>query len=72
MIYEVSKYYDVLTCFQDMAGLLKPQAAKLLISSLRDKYPDMPIHVHTHDTSGAGESYIFLQFQNKNQFVLYY
>ena len=37
-----------------MAGLLKPQAAKLLITALRDKYPDVPIHVHTHDTSGAG------------------
>jgi len=39
---------------QDMAGLLKPQAAHLLISALRDKYPDVPIHVHTHDTAGAG------------------
>jgi pyruvate carboxylase len=37
-----------------MAGLLKPQAARLLVSSLRDKYPDLPIHVHTHDTAGAG------------------
>jgi len=37
-----------------MAGLLKPQAARLLVSALRDKYPDLPIHVHTHDTAGAG------------------
>ena len=37
-----------------MAGLLKPQSARLLISALREKYPDMPIHVHTHDTAGAG------------------
>lgn len=37
-----------------MAGLLKPRAATLLISALRDKYPDLPIHVHTHDTSGNG------------------
>jgi len=37
-----------------MAGLLKPQSARLLITALRDKYPDLPIHVHTHDTSGAG------------------
>lgn len=36
-----------------MAGLLKPQAAKLLITALRDKYPDIPIHVHSHDTAGA-------------------
>lgn len=39
---------------KDMAGLLKPQAAKLLVTALRDKYPDIPIHIHTHDTSGAG------------------
>jgi len=37
-----------------MAGLLKPQAAKILISALRERHPDVPIHVHTHDTSGAG------------------
>ncbi|CAJ0577237.1 unnamed protein product, partial [Mesorhabditis spiculigera] len=39
---------------KDMAGVLKPEAAKLLITALRDKFPDMPIHVHTHDTAGAG------------------
>ena len=37
-----------------MAGILKPKAAKLLIGTLREKFPDMPIHVHTHDTAGAG------------------
>ena len=42
-------------CAQDMAGLLKPQAAKILISELRQRYPDLPIHVHTHDTSGSGK-----------------
>ena len=41
-------------CIKDMAGLLKPRAAKMLICSIRDRYPDVPIHVHTHDTSGAG------------------
>ncbi len=39
---------------QDMAGLLKPEASKLLIGALRDRFPDVPIHVHTHDTAGAG------------------
>lgn len=37
-----------------MAGLLKPRAATMLIGAIRSKYPDLPIHVHTHDTSGAG------------------
>ncbi len=35
---------------KDMAGLLKPLAAKVLISELR-KAIDIPIHLHTHDTS---------------------
>lgn len=37
-----------------MAGLLKPEASKLLVGALRDRFPDVPIHVHTHDTAGAG------------------
>ncbi|CAN8031447.1 unnamed protein product [Ixodes persulcatus] len=41
-------------CIKDMAGLLKPQAARLLITALRDRHPDLPIHIHTHDTAGAG------------------
>ncbi|XP_013779858.1 pyruvate carboxylase, mitochondrial-like [Limulus polyphemus] len=41
-------------CIKDMAGLLKPRAAKLLVSALRDRHPDIPIHIHTHDTAGAG------------------
>jgi pyruvate carboxylase len=39
---------------KDMAGLLKPKAATLLIGSIRKKYPDLVIHVHTHDTAGTG------------------
>lgn len=39
---------------KDMAGTLKPKAAKLLISAIRKKYPDLPIHVHTHDSAGTG------------------
>eukprot|EP00545_Synedropsis_sp_CCMP1620_P013193 CAMPEP_0119020050 /NCGR_PEP_ID=MMETSP1176-20130426/23218_1 /TAXON_ID=265551 /ORGANISM="Synedropsis recta cf, Strain CCMP1620" /LENGTH=1171 /DNA_ID=CAMNT_0006974411 /DNA_START=220 /DNA_END=3735 /DNA_ORIENTATION=+ len=39
---------------KDMAGLLKPQAATMLIGALREAHPDLPIHVHTHDTAGTG------------------
>ncbi|SFJ92270.1 pyruvate carboxylase [Halobacillus dabanensis] len=38
---------------KDMAGLLKPQAAYQLISTLKETV-DIPIHLHTHDTSGNG------------------
>lgn len=36
-----------------MAGLLKPQAAYELISALKETV-NIPIHLHTHDTSGNG------------------
>lgn len=39
---------------KDMAGVLKPRAATMLIGALREKYPDLPIHVHTHDSAGTG------------------
>src|SRR5690349_23395204 len=34
-----------------MAGLLKPDAARVLFKGLRES-TDLPIHFHTHDTSG--------------------
>jgi pyruvate carboxylase len=36
---------------KDMAGLLKPAAARVLFRALREE-TDLPIHFHTHDTSG--------------------
>ncbi|TYR34546.1 pyruvate carboxylase [Mesorhizobium microcysteis] len=36
---------------KDMAGLLKPAAAKVLFKALREA-TNLPIHFHTHDTSG--------------------
>jgi pyruvate carboxylase len=35
---------------KDMAGLLKPYAAEILIKELKNVV-DLPIHLHTHDTS---------------------
>jgi pyruvate carboxylase len=37
---------------KDMAGLLKPLAAKKLVRALRQEI-DVPIHFHTHDTAGG-------------------
>lgn len=36
---------------KDMAGLMKPAAIRLLIKALREEV-GLPIHFHTHDTSG--------------------
>jgi pyruvate carboxylase len=37
---------------KDMAGLLKPFAAKRLVNALRQEI-DVPIHFHTHDSAGG-------------------
>lgn len=36
---------------KDMSGLLKPYAAKKLVTALKNEI-SIPIHLHTHDTSG--------------------
>ncbi len=38
---------------KDMAGVCKPAAAHLLVSALKDEV-GIPVHFHTHDTSGIG------------------
>lgn len=43
---------------KDMAGLLRPKSAELLISELK-KAVDLPIHLHTHDTSSIQSTTYF-------------
>jgi pyruvate carboxylase len=38
---------------KDMAGLLKPFAARKLVKALKEAV-GIPVHLHTHDTSGLG------------------
>ncbi len=37
---------------KDMAGLLRPPAARRLVRALRERF-DLPVHLHTHDTAGG-------------------
>ena len=37
---------------KDMAGLLRPAAARTLVTALRERF-DLPVHLHTHDTAGG-------------------
>jgi pyruvate carboxylase len=37
---------------KDMAGLLRPPAARRLVTTLRERF-DLPVHLHTHDTAGG-------------------
>jgi len=37
---------------KDMAGLLRPAAAAKLVAALRERF-ELPVHLHTHDTTGG-------------------
>lgn len=61
-IYTLSYFLDVaarlveagvhVLCIKDMAGLLRPIAARRLVSALRKNF-DLPVRLHTHDTAGG-------------------
>ena len=44
-------------CIKDMAGLCRPFAARKLVKALKEEI-SLPIHFHTHDTSGISASSI--------------
>ncbi|KAI3644045.1 hypothetical protein MP228_010209 [Amoeboaphelidium protococcarum] len=56
LVEKLVKYGIHILGIKDMAGLLTPKSAKLLIGSIRAQYPDLVIHVHTHDTASVGVS----------------
>ena len=43
---------------KDMAGLCQPQAAFTLVKALKEE-TGLPVHFHTHDTSGIGAASVF-------------
>ncbi|MXU63854.1 pyruvate carboxylase [Oceanomicrobium pacificus] len=47
---------------KDMAGLLKPEAARVLVKALKEEI-GLPIHFHTHDTSGISAATILAAAQ---------
>lgn len=47
---------------KDMSGLLKPTAASRLIGTLKQEI-GIPIHLHTHDTSGNGVATVLMAAQ---------
>ncbi len=51
MARELEKAGANIIAIKDMAGLLKPEAAYRLVSSLKS-YVSVPIHLHTHEGSG--------------------
>lgn len=53
MAKELEKLGSHIIGIKDMSGILKPQTAYQLISELKETV-NVPIHLHTHDTSGNG------------------
>ena len=49
---ELEKMGAHILAIKDMAGLCRPAAAKLLVRTLKEEL-GIPIHFHTHDTSGV-------------------
>ncbi len=56
---ELEKMGSHILGIKDMSGLLKPYAAEMLIKALKDSI-SIPIHLHTHDTSGNGVATLLL------------
>jgi pyruvate carboxylase len=54
---ELEKMGAHMLCIKDMAGLVRPFAAKKLVKALKDEV-GIPIHFHTHDTSGLNAASI--------------
>ncbi len=57
MAKELEKMGAHILAIKDMAGLLRPYAAEVLVGALRNEI-SIPIHFHTHDTSGLNAASI--------------
>jgi len=56
---ELEKMGAHMLCIKDMAGLCHPLAAKKLVKTLKSEI-GLPIHFHTHDTSGINAGSILM------------
>ncbi|GAA0076278.1 pyruvate carboxylase [Clostridium sp. CTA-5] len=56
---EIEKMGAHILAIKDMSALLKPYAAKKLIKALKDEI-SIPIHLHTHDTTGNGVATVLM------------
>ncbi|MEG0924654.1 MAG: pyruvate carboxylase [Anaerovoracaceae bacterium] len=62
MAKELEKRGTHILGIKDMSGLLKPMAAEKLVRALKQEI-GIPIHLHTHDTSGNGVATILMAAQ---------
>ncbi len=55
LVKDLEKAGANIIAIKDMAGLAKPKAIKLLVKEIK-KETNLPIHFHTHDTSGTSSA----------------
>ncbi len=60
---ELEKMGAHFLAIKDMAGLCRPFAAKALVKALRAE-TDLPIHFHTHDTSGVNAASVLAAIES--------
>ncbi|WP_100065525.1 pyruvate carboxylase [Miniphocaeibacter massiliensis] len=59
MAKELEKIGSHIIAIKDMSGLLKPYASAKLIKALKNEV-SVPIHLHTHDTTGNGVATVLM------------
>ncbi|QWV92978.1 pyruvate carboxylase [Geomonas oryzisoli] len=62
MAKELEKMGAHILAIKDMAGLLKPYAGYQLVKALKEEI-GIPVHLHTHDTSGNGGALLLMAAQ---------
>ncbi|WP_085814223.1 pyruvate carboxylase [Geoanaerobacter pelophilus] len=62
MAKELEKMGAHILAIKDMAGLLKPYAGYQLVKALKEEI-GIPVHLHTHDTSGNGGALLVMAAQ---------
>ncbi len=50
-------------CIKDMGGLMRPAAARVLFKALREEV-SLPVHFHTHDTSGISAATVLAAIES--------
>ncbi|MCD8232437.1 MAG: pyruvate carboxylase [Clostridiales bacterium] len=59
MALELEKMGCHIIAIKDMAALLKPRAARELVTTLKQEL-NVPVHLHTHDSTGNGVSTVLM------------
>ncbi len=63
MAKELEKAGAHILCIKDMGGLMRPASARVLFKALREEI-GLPVHFHTHDTSGISAATVLAAIES--------